>query len=300
MFLARNIAIFDDGVIYLIENALINAKLKFIHDILGKKKSCTDYISVQKQKNTKIYKTDKISISDSTVVGIIYKRDLCSKDIPDNFADKINFDLEKRPHIENDMIYMDGIVCGLSDIPEIRSSRCLPIIANDNVLNFESGQYYGFLGTDGKNHVIACQKYSLHRPFSEELRTDKADAELNKICLFWNLMSYNNSYISLYFTKEEQINMLESAGICHGFFSVRTGENQQEYFLSSGNEVAVLKSKYDDQYEGFRSGILCRTFKVGSTITIDGVDYVVGEDGKIDVPYGADIFSVKWPKPHER
>ena len=135
MFLARNIAIFDDGVIYLIENALINAKLKFIHDILGKKKSCTDYISVQKQKNTKIYKTDKISISDSTVVGIIYKRDLCSKDIPDNFADKINFDLEKRPHIENDMIYMDGIVCGLSDIPEIRSSRCLPIIANDNVLN---------------------------------------------------------------------------------------------------------------------------------------------------------------------
>ena len=29
---------------------------------------------------------------------------------------------------------------------------------------------------------------------------------------------------------------------------------------------------------------------------IDGEEYIVSEDGKLDVPYGADICNIEWPK----
>jgi len=47
------------------------------------------------------------------------------------------------------------------------------------------------------------------------------------------------------------------------------------------------------------SGNITNHYKTGAVIKIDGTDYTVDENGKIDVPYGVDIFDIKFPSYYE-
>ena len=41
--------------------------------------------------------------------------------------------------------------------------------------------------------------------------------------------------------------------------------------------------------------IIFRDYEPGSVFRVGGEEYVLSEDRKLDIPYGADIYDVKWP-----
>ena len=70
------------------------------------------------------------------------------------------------------------------------------------------------------------------------------------------------------------------------------------YFYSNGNAgTAVLKSRYDNTYQMYmtQNEIIFRDYEPGSVFRVGGEEYVLSEDRKLDIPYGADIYDVKWP-----
>ena len=91
---------------------------------------------------------------------------------------------------------------------------------------------------------------------------------------------------------------MNEAGITEGFFSVQVGDRKQEYFYSNGHAgAAVLKERYDDTYQMYmtQTEILFRDYEPGSVFRVGGKEYVLSEDKKLDLPYGADIYDVEWP-----
>lgn len=92
---------------------------------------------------------------------------------------------------------------------------------------------------------------------------------------------------------------MNEAGIAEGFFPVQVGDNRQEYYYSNGNAgTAVLKERYDNTYQMFmtQTEILFRDYEPGSVFLVGGKEYILSEDKKLDLPYGADIYDVKWPQ----
>ena len=116
---------------------------------------------------------------------------------------------------------------------------------------------------------------------------------------FWMRLTQNPTFMGLTYSAEETRNRLHSAGIQKGFFTVTVGDHTATQFLSEGKNAAAVYSKayYDDQYYNYvKSGGICRDYEPGAVFKIDGAEYIVSEDRKLDVPYGADIWNIEWPK----
>lgn len=116
---------------------------------------------------------------------------------------------------------------------------------------------------------------------------------------FWMKLTQNPTFMGLSYSAEETRNQLHGAGIQKGFFTVTVGDHTATQFLSEGKNAAAVYSKayYDDQYYNYvKSGGICRDYEPGDVFKIDGEEYIVSEDGKLDVPYGADIWNIEWPK----
>lgn len=181
-------------------------------------------------------------------------------------------------------------------IPSIPLERCNYIKAENNVVDIQEGKYYQFKDSDGNVHKLACANSHLSGPYSETKRGafDNTSTDLG---FFWNLLSKDATYISLYFSEDEIKGNLEQAGITEGFFTVKVGERQQDYFYTKreGFGTAILRSRYDVDYNAIINGELFRYYKPGSVFEIGGEKYVLKEDCSLDIPYGADIYDIKYP-----
>lgn len=116
---------------------------------------------------------------------------------------------------------------------------------------------------------------------------------------FWMRLTQNPTFMGLTYSAEDTRNRLHSAGIQKGFFQVTVGEHTATQFLSEGNNAAAVYSKayYDEQYYNYiKSGGICRNYEPGDVFKIDGEEYTVSADRKLDVPYGADIWNIVWPQ----
>ena len=92
---------------------------------------------------------------------------------------------------------------------------------------------------------------------------------------------------------------LADAGVKTGFFTVTIGDRSATQFLTQGkNAVAVYsKEQYDQRYSNhIMNGRISRNYKSGDVFTIAGKEYTVDNNGKLDVPYGEDIWDVEYPK----
>lgn len=79
---------------------------------------------------------------------------------------------------------------------------------------------------------------------------------------------------------------------------MQVGDNRQEYFYSNGNAgTAVPKERYDNTYRMFMeyTETVFRDYAPGDVFLVAGKEYVLSEDKKLDLPYGADVYDVKWP-----
>jgi hypothetical protein len=75
-------------------------------------------------------------------------------------------------------------------------------------------------------------------------------------------------------------------------------EYTQEYFYSNGSAgIAVSKKQYDSSYRFLTGDIGCLDeYETGSVFKIGETEYVLNADKKLDIPYGADIFTIQFPK----
>uniref|UniRef100_I5AW37 Uncharacterized protein n=1 Tax=Eubacterium cellulosolvens (strain ATCC 43171 / JCM 9499 / 6) TaxID=633697 RepID=I5AW37_EUBC6 len=90
--------------------------------------------------------------------------------------------------------------------------------------------------------------------------------------------------------------MLNDSGITEGFYSVQIGKCKQEYFYSNGTSGRVVKKReYDALYDSLVHGYssLCN-YEIGKVIEFGGKEYVLNEQRRFDIPYGEDIFDVKY------
>ncbi len=218
-----------------------------------------------------------------------------ARKVSDAVLDMINFEYMA---CETDTGFIfGGVEYYNEDIPSISLDKCLKAEAENNAIVFHTGKYYQFTDEAGKTHILTCSYGRMMQPNSDTSR-GVVDDKSFEIGRFWNMLSTNGTFLGLYYSQETERKLLNDAGIKDGFFSVQVGDNKQDYFYSNGNAgTAVLKSRYDNTYQMYmtQNEIIFRDYEPGSVFRVGGEEYVLSEDRKLDIPYGADIYDVKWP-----
>ena len=216
--------------------------------------------------------------------------------VSDEILDMINFEYWEGEETTVSFIF-GGVEYFKEDIPDISLDRCEKAKAENNAIVFQSGKYYQFTDEAGKEHVVTCSNGRMIQPRSN-VRRGVVDDTSFEIGRFWNLLSSNGTFIGLYYSEETQRRLLNDAGISEGFFSVQVGENKQEYFYSNGTAGTVVPQwRYDSTYQTFmtRNEFVFEDYEPGAVFRVGGKEYVLSEDKKLDIPYGADIYDVEWP-----
>ena len=162
----------------------------------------------------------------------------------------------------------------------------------NNVISFDKYSYYKFTGKDGKEHSILSLGGALHTGLFGDKTYDKEAADYVD---FWNSLSGKTpSGISTKFSNEEIRSRLADAGIQNGFFTATVGGRTATHYLSQGKNTMAVHSKeqYDERYDRMTSGKFFKQFQAGQKVTVGGKEYILGEDKKLDIEYGADIFDL--------
>lgn len=219
-------------------------------------------------------------------------------ELSQSLLDAINFEAQDlREH--EDILSICGVQFERSQIPDIPLERCAELKAENNKVTFEDGRYYKYHDRNGNTVVMACRKGDVAQPYSERTKGLWRE-DSYRISEFWDIMASNGTYIYLYYSREEVEEYLNSAGIMEGFYSISTSVHQQEYFYSEDIHIGhcVLKEMYDRHYfamtqDGYQW--MVKDYGAGAVFKVDGKEYVLKEDGTLDVPYGADIYVVEYP-----
>ena len=221
--------------------------------------------------------------------------------ITSSVLDMINFnylDIMKKKGDRQYSFLIGGKEYLKSELPAVSADKCKEIKAVNNIVDFTNGQYYKYTEKSGRVHTFTCTNDHVDQPYSDLVSGRQSDASY-QVAKFWNMLSRDGTYLSLYYSKEKQEQFLNDAGITKGLFTVKAGDHQQEYFYSHGNAgVAVRKSEYDATYDMFakRGTALFNKYEVGSIFKIGGKEYTLNEQRKLDIPYGEDIFDIEFPK----
>ncbi len=162
----------------------------------------------------------------------------------------------------------------------------------NNAISFDKYSYYKFTGKGGKEHTVLSLGGALSVGI---LGNSSYDKEVADYVNFWNSLARENaSGIYMKFSNEEIRSRLTEAGIENGFFTVSIGGRTVTHYLSLGEKSSAVHSKeqYDNRYNMITSGQFFKQFETGQKVMIGGKEYVLGEDKKVDIEYGADIFDM--------
>ena len=166
------------------------------------------------------------------------------------------------------------------------------VSTGNNAISFDKYSYYKFTGKDGREHTVLSLGGALSTGL---LGNSSYDNEASDYVNFWNSLARENpSGIYMKFSNEEIRNRLAEAGIENGFFTVSIGGRSVTHYLSQGENASAVHSKaqYDDRYNMITSGQFFKQFEAGQKVMIGGEEYVLGEDKKVDIEYGADVFDI--------
>ncbi|MDE5696152.1 MAG: hypothetical protein K2I96_01880 [Lachnospiraceae bacterium] len=255
-------------------------------------------LAPQKQnKNISVFPNlgrDSYVSGENSIYEIYIQKTEVSRKLSDAILDIINFEIGS--FMEDDTGFVIGGVKYLrKDLPSVNLDRCLEIKAENNEIVFERGKYYKFQDRDGKYHVLNCTNDDIAQPYSE-CTMKKQNEESYQMGKFWGCIGCEGVYGSKYYSDEEQKKILNAAGIKDGFFSVQVGEKRQELFLSNGVAGTVVpKRRYDGTYNMFMNTNVLDKYAVGSVFVIGGKEYILDENKRLDIPYGADIYDIKYP-----
>lgn len=208
----------------------------------------------------------------------------------------------------------DGTSFKISDIPRLNVDLLNEAHAKGNIMDFGSGQYFKYTNSSGKSVAIfSMPEGGLYQPLSEHLLDDSPyDLETERYLHFWNglreghalMLPPGNSHLpSFGYSNEDIRNYLNDAGISKGFFSVKAGFTQSNFFYSdSKNSPLYTKEEYDLRYHTMTSSdfsyhkSVFNCLEPGTEITISGEKYTLKDNFTLDIPYGTDIYDIQIPK----
>lgn len=171
------------------------------------------------------------------------------------------------------------------------------ISVSDNAITINNNSYYKFTGKDGKDHMVLSLGGVLHTGLLEKSSYDKEAADYVD---FWNALGKKNpSGVNVKFSSEEIRSRLAEAGVQNGFFAVSIGGRTVTHYLSQGeNSLAVhSQEQYDNRYNMLTSEHFLSRFEVGHKFMIGGKEYILGEEKKLDIEYGVDVFDFQTQAP---
>lgn len=126
-------------------------------------------------------------------------------------------------------------------------------------------------------------------------RIMQAGTKLRDEYNFWIRLTRDPTFLSEEYSTDFVRKHLAEAGIKTGFFTVTVGNHSATQFFTQGkNAVAVYsKEQYDQQYDYLRSDRFLMNYNVGHRFKIGGKEYVLGDEKKLDIQYGEDIFDIQ-------
>lgn len=193
-----------------------------------------------------------------------------------------------------------GVRFTADQIPEVDMDLLSEIKGKNNVLDFGKNNYFKYVSSDGVEHAVYTSDKGIGDVNSEDMRGAAYDETLQKYVDFWLYMTADDPvYIGLSYSDEEIRQFLNEAGMENGFFTVKMGNKEATQFYSGGkNEGAIhSKEKYDIQYKHITStGLRFTDYEPGCIFKIGDKEYVLSENRTLDIPYGADIYNIKYPE----
>lgn len=205
----------------------------------------------------------------------------------------------------------DGTTFNVSDIPKLNIGLLSTATAKDNVMDFGSARYFNYTNSAGRSLAIfSSPSGALSRPVSEDIDRTGYDRETERYLHFWNNLGTGQAIMSspvnlptLGYTDDEIHRYLDEAGISKGFFSVKIGSTNSDFFYSNTTQYPLYsKEEYDLRYYTMTSSdfsydkSVFRCLEPGTEITIAGDKYTLKDDFTLDIPYGTDIFDIQIPK----
>ena len=204
------------------------------------------------------------------------------------------------------LIICNGIAFDREQIPSLAGETFEEIKAKDNVVDFGHLNYFTYISSDGTKHNLFAANYHIGAIKTEQLREESHDEQLQRYAGFWNylLKAQDGIYICEYYSREEVIGYLKEMGIEPGFFTIKVGDVEKVYYYTTHEYSIPVKSKerYDEQYQGLTDTTygpvsIFRDFPPNATIEGKECNYTINENGGLDIPYGADVWDLKWTHP---
>lgn len=269
--------------IALYKNQIENRALKIL----------TNKTSTKKTSSFKVNKTQMKSVE--TYSSYIAKQQY----IPDDILQMMNDDISSLTRC-GDLWECGGLQFFASQIPPIDTANLGEIKAVNNYMDFGKNLYFKYVSNDGKEHLIYTDNAAIAPPISEYVRNSSYDAKGEHYAGFWRfLMSDDPVFIGLYYTEEEIRGYLKEANIETGFFTIQMGKRTAtQFYTKSKNGIIQSKERYDHLYDNItkREGFYDQ-FKPGDVFIVGGKEYKLSNQYTLDIPYGEDIYDIKYPYP---
>ena len=231
--------------------------------------------------------------------------DLYEGYLPMEFINLLNGDDDSEigVTIDGDHLFeYKGIRFTRKNIPEIPESEFEEIKAVNNVIDFGKSNYFKYVSSNGKEYRLYSRKGGCISSLeSDWLLNRDNDLALQRYASFWNWCMEDVTFINLVeatgYTREEEHKYLEEMGLDYGFVTIKMGDRENTLFRTKSQYHGELinQYKYDIQYEYMRSSSFGKEFGTGAVITIGGKEYIFDANCQLDIPYGADIYDVKYP-----
>lgn len=288
----------------LAELHLEQNRIAIEHIKTGKKKT------VNKSKDTYTKAPNQRYFNYTKKDAIKTESDLYEGYLPMDFINLLNGDDNSviRVTIDGDNLFeYKGIRFTRENIPEIPESEFEEIKAVNNVIDFGKSNYFKYVSSNGKEYRLYSRKGGCISSLDTDwLLNRENDLELQRYASFWNWCMEDVTTINLVeatgYTREEEHKYLEEIGLDYGFVTIKMGDRENTLFRTKSKLHGELinQYKYDLQYKYMRSSGFGEQFGAGAVITIGGKEYTFNANCQIDIPYGADIYDVKYPPELER
>ncbi|NFV14034.1 hypothetical protein ACFLKB_07955 [Clostridium sp. FAM 1755] len=181
----------------------------------------------------------------------------------------------------------------LSNLKSINGKEIKPLMAVDNVLNFEKGVYNKMRTKSGVTAIFtAGDAGNVYMPYDDikdnfSLCPSDAGEVARAGRLFTYLASDKTGYCAQSsFSKAEIKETLGSVGIKPGWFEVKSGSYSNKFYL---DDSGIITGEYD--VEATRRGInahdwLGDGFTKDSKFILHGKEYKLDDEGHLNIPRG--------------
>ena len=245
-----------------------------------------------------------MEINGADITGIYSRKGstitIPEREITDAITDAVNFRNVNYPGgWPGDLL--DSFEAFAATLPPVSPERATEIKAVNNHIDFQKGLYYKFTDENGKTRVLASTSENKLSLLETDVLAGRADGETKMIANFWSGL-YWHAWRDIPASKQAEY--LEVAGVQPGFFTFTAHDKTMELYFNPECKGYPLmdREEYDSYWRPFQNDNWCKKFcdpdgenwcEPGDIVEgNNGRQFVVNQDGKIDVQYGDDVLSL--------